>query len=269
MTTPADHVRRYYATFDEAGRLGSPEGALELRRTLAVLDRHLPPASRVLDLGGGPGRYAAELVERGHRVVLADLSPEQLALAREELGDHPAVESIDEVDARDLGRYGDGSFDAVLALGPFYHLTTDADRERAARETHRVLRAGGTAFVAFIPRTAGVLGLLERAARDASQVTADVLRTAAATGAFHNASPAGFQEGYYPQPEELVSLLEGAGFERLDTLSLKSIAHGRAAEVASLAPPLQAAVEELVDSLARRPEVVATCGHALAVAKKR
>jgi len=40
-------------------------------------------AARLLDCGGGPGRYAVELARRGYRVTLFDLSEGNLALARE------------------------------------------------------------------------------------------------------------------------------------------------------------------------------------------
>lgn len=94
--TNTDKVRAYYATFDEWSRLDSPEGAREFARALEILTERLSPGSRVLDLGGGPGRYAIELAHRGHRVVLADLSRAQLEVARQrvaaagvDLGGHP------------------------------------------------------------------------------------------------------------------------------------------------------------------------------------
>ena len=42
-----------------------------------------PPPARVLDCGGGPGRYAVELARWGYDVTLFDLSAGNLALARE------------------------------------------------------------------------------------------------------------------------------------------------------------------------------------------
>ena len=49
-------------------------------------------------------------------------------------------------------RYNKNSFDAVLSMGPFYHLPDPADRERAADELLRVLQPGGLAFGAFLTR---------------------------------------------------------------------------------------------------------------------
>src|SRR5204863_7793335 len=168
----------YYSGFDEWGRLESPAGALEFSRTMQILHAHLASSSRILDLGGGPGRYAIELAKRGHRVVLADLSPELLEQARARIASLPDVrgriDSVDEVSAEDLGRYADESFEAVAAFGPFYHLVSERERASAAREIARVLKVGGLTFVAFVPRITGIVGLIGRAAERLVAVAADV-----------------------------------------------------------------------------------------------
>jgi SAM-dependent methyltransferase len=274
VDTQLDRIRAYYASFDEWRRLDTPEGARELTRALEILADQLAPGARVLDLGGGPGRYAIELASRGHRVVLADLSPELLAVARQRVAaiDLPGVdgciEAFDVVDAADLGRYADGSFDAVIAFGPFYHLVGEAERRRAAAEIHRVLVSQGQAFIAFIPRLSGLIALIDRAASQPAQVPDAVLRTAADTGVFSNPTLSGFQEGYYPLPVEIAQLFVASGFRVEDMLSLKSIASDRAAQLARLEPAAKAEVERLARALCRRPEIIATCGHALLVVKR-
>jgi ubiquinone/menaquinone biosynthesis C-methylase UbiE len=270
VETNLDKIRAYYASFDEWGRLDAPEGARELARALEILADKLAPGARVLDLGGGPGRYAIELARRGHRVVLADLSPELLEVARRRVAeaDLPGVESFDVVDATDLGRYADGSFDAVVALGPFYHLVADAERRRSVAEIRRVLVSHGQAFIAFIPRLSGLIALIDRAATKPAQVPEAVLQTAADTGVFSNPATSGFQEGYYPLPSEIEQLFVTSGFRLEDMLSLKSIANDRAHHVARLEPTVSAEVERLARALCRRPEIIATCGHALLVARK-
>lgn len=109
----------------------------------------------MLDIGGGPGRYTLWLAECGYQVTLADLSPELIKIAREKVAASSVASRVEEMivaDACDLSRWDTGSFDAVLALGPFYHLPDPADRDSAARELVRVLRPGGIAFVALMPR---------------------------------------------------------------------------------------------------------------------
>ncbi|MEO1367530.1 MAG: class I SAM-dependent methyltransferase, partial [Acidobacteriota bacterium] len=129
----------------------------------SALDDELPPASCVLDIGAGPGRYALEMARAGHRVTVGDISPAMLEQAQHRLADAGfapgaaagggGVDAVLELDARDLGRFDDGSFDAVVAFGPFYHLQDAADRRRAAAEAARVLRPGGLLFAVFMPRT--------------------------------------------------------------------------------------------------------------------
>ena len=104
---------------------------MEYAVTRKMLSKYLKPNSRILDIGGGPGRYAIWLAKHGHRVVLADLSPQLLSIARaklDEAGVSASVEEIIEADACDLSHWQDDSFDAVLSLGPFYHLPGESDR---------------------------------------------------------------------------------------------------------------------------------------------
>ncbi|HSR99623.1 MAG TPA: methyltransferase domain-containing protein [Kofleriaceae bacterium] len=269
MESNLDKIRAYYASFDEWGRLDSPEGARELTHALEILADKLPPGARVLDLGGGPGRYAIELAKRGHRVVLADLSPALVEVARQRVAEAAVtLEAFDIVHAADLGRYADQSFDAVLAFGPFYHLVAEAERRQATAEIRRVLAPHGQAFIAFIPRLAGVIALIDRAANRPAQVPDATLRAAADTGAFLNPTTSGFQEGYYPHPSEIEELFAAAGFQIDDMLSLRSITNDRAHHVARLEPAARAEVERLARALCRRPEIIATCGHALLVVRR-
>ncbi len=124
---------------------------------------HLEPNSRVLDIGAGPGDYTIDLAQAGHRVVAGDVSRTQVEVARRRVEaaglappwspDGGLVEAVLTLDAVDLGRFDDASFDAVVAFGPFYHLTEESDRTLAAREVARVLRPGGRLFATFMPRT--------------------------------------------------------------------------------------------------------------------
>src|SRR2546422_2084037 len=141
-------VRKFYSISAEREwmRLEHPtEGRLEFAVHKAWIGRFLPPApARILDIGGGPGRYSIWLAERGYRVTLADLSPELLALAKEKAGEAGVeLERIVEVNAMDLSPFGAESFDAVLCMGPLYHLIEEADRRAVVSELFRVLKPGG------------------------------------------------------------------------------------------------------------------------------
>lgn len=57
------------------GRLDLPGFRLELLSTVRLIEKHFPPAGKIADIGSGPGRYAVELLKRGYRVTLVELSP--------------------------------------------------------------------------------------------------------------------------------------------------------------------------------------------------
>jgi ubiquinone/menaquinone biosynthesis C-methylase UbiE len=196
----------HYRVYDEDDRL---EGHwIERVRTQAVLDRVLPePPLDVLDVGGGTGVHSAWLAERGHRVTLVDAMAEHVdqAAAR---GGFAAVVG----DARAL-EHGDEGFDAVLLLGPLYHLTEPADRATALAEARRVLRPGGVLFAGAVSYAASLLdGVGQGWMTDEAFV--EIVRGDLATGQHRNptADPRWFTTTYFHRPEALRAEVEGAGF---------------------------------------------------------
>ena len=155
---PADAIAHYDES-NEAGRLEQGAGRLEYARTRELLTRFLPsPPARVLDVGGGPGAYAFDLAGAGYEVHLVDAVPRHVEQARDASArrpDHPLA-SMAVGDARDLDHDG-GSMDAVLLLGPLYHITDRDGRVRALSEAARVLRDGGIVMAAAISRFASLL----------------------------------------------------------------------------------------------------------------
>jgi ubiquinone/menaquinone biosynthesis C-methylase UbiE len=137
------------------------QARLEFIVTRFALDRHLPspsPPFRILDAGGGPGRYTMTLAETGYRVSLLDLSPNLIELARKRIESLPRatqalIEEVTTGSITDLTRYADASFDVVLCLGgPLSHLINRSDRDQALKELRRVLKADGTLFVSVMGR---------------------------------------------------------------------------------------------------------------------
>jgi len=153
-------VVRHYEASREEDRLAGGLRELELVRTREILRRHLPvPPRRVLDVGGGTGIHAAWLLDDGYQVHLVDLTPRHVDEALARLGGRGLTAGLG--DARRLPR-ADDSFDAVLVLGPLYHLHETNDRVAALREARRVVRVGGLVAVAAINRFASLFDGLVR-----------------------------------------------------------------------------------------------------------
>lgn len=204
-------VRAYYEQGREAGRLGGglPSGPLEFIRTQELIERHLPTGRHltILDVGGGPGAYAAWLAERGHEVHLVDPVDLHVEQAR---GVHPRV-TVEAGDARSLSQR-DASFDVVLLFGPLYHLLDRGDRVGALAEARRVLRGGGLLFAAAIARFAALMDLLIRVNRLHEPAIFDVAMESARTGVFRGAAGGLFTNAYFHLPDELLAEIEDAGF---------------------------------------------------------
>src|SRR5579871_759162 len=155
-------IVEYYGVSDEDSRLRSGYFQLEYARTQELILRHLPPPPiTIIDAGGGAGVYAFWLARRGYRVHLIDVVPkhvEQARMASAIQAEH-LLASAEVGDARLLA-HADASADAVLLLGPLYHLVEKEDRLACLREAHRVLRPGGFVWGAGISHFASLLDSL-------------------------------------------------------------------------------------------------------------
>ena len=99
-----------------------------------------------MDVGGGTGPYAFWLSDLGYEVHLVDAMPLHIEIARKKSEEaRSPLASVEVGDARSL-QWQDATVDAVLLMGPLYHLTARADRLRALAEARRVLRPGGMVF---------------------------------------------------------------------------------------------------------------------------
>jgi SAM-dependent methyltransferase len=134
-------------------------GPVERAMTERVLARLVPPRAVVADVGVGAGHYDEFLARRGCGLHLADVSQRLLQTALDRLrgcGCSGCVVNAVTASATDLGHLADGCCDAVLLLGPLYHLQTLAERRLAVSEGYRILRPGGVVLAAAISRLAGL-----------------------------------------------------------------------------------------------------------------
>ena len=149
-TIDREVLDRYNAGI-EKGRLHKGLGLIEFARSKELIYEFLPPPPAVIyDIGGAYGEYACDLAAHGYEVHLFDLSKTHIELAHElekEKGVHLASAMI--ADARNIPRE-DASADAILLMGPLYHIVDREERILCLKECHRLLKPGGLLFTAAI-----------------------------------------------------------------------------------------------------------------------
>jgi ubiquinone/menaquinone biosynthesis C-methylase UbiE len=257
----------YYAEGLEVERLGVL-ARLEFVRTKELLARHLPaPPAVVLDVGGGPGAYAHWLTAQDYRVHLLDPIELHVAQARDAPG--ARLESAQVGDARALP-FPDGAADAVLALGPLYHLPEADDRTRALSEARRVLRPGGVLAAAAISRFASTIDGLYQGFL-AEPAFERIVERNLRDGRHENPErrPHWFTTTYFHLPGELAAEVHAAGF-RLDALIA---VEGPAAFLADVGewladPPRRAALLRAIRRVEAEETLLGASPHFLALASK-
>lgn len=273
VVRPTGSLRNYYREYDEWGRLvRDAYHALEYETTLCYLQKYLPPRGRILDAGGGPGRYTIALARKGYDVVLLDVVPELLERAKKEIQKAritSRVKGILEGSISDLSGFPDRSFDAVLCLGgPLGHLVERHDRDRALREMVRVAKKGAPVFVSVIGR-AGRLVNGTVFPRHDWEVEIGLHRKVFRTGAYDGAL--GFAPCHFFWPEELQRELESAGLCVLESAGLEGIASTHKRELNAMAkarPRGYRAWKRFHLESCAHPAIVANSEHFLVVARR-
>jgi ubiquinone/menaquinone biosynthesis C-methylase UbiE len=263
----------HYGQVSESSRLGTGVSQLERARTEELILRHLPPAPAVIvDVGGAAGTYALWLASRGYRVHLVDLVPkhvEQARAASAKQADFPLV-SAEVGDARQLS-FPDNSADAILLLGPLYHLLDREDRVTALREAHRVVRRGGFAWGAAISRFASFFDSLSTGFFS-DPLFIPILARDLAEGQHRNSTdnPVYFTDSFFHRPGELSREFLAAGFEVVEVLAIEGPGWlARDFDRLWKDPEQRNRLLEYVRKVEREPSILGASGHIMCIGRKR
>ena len=141
-------LEQYYNLYDEDGRLASKHGKVEFITTMKYIHDYVKPGAKVLEVGAETGRYSIALSREGYQVQAMELIEHNIEVFKSKLTDNEHID-IKQGNALDLSVYDNNSFDAVLILGPMYHLYNEEDKVQVLNEAKRILKKDGYIFVAY------------------------------------------------------------------------------------------------------------------------
>ncbi|HTH14053.1 MAG TPA: class I SAM-dependent methyltransferase [Spirochaetia bacterium] len=272
MTKSETTIRRYYDDAPDREWERFDRHPLEFEVTKRLLSRHLGDGPReILDVGGGPGRYALWLAQAGHRVSLVDLSPGNVDFARAmaaQLGVTQASFAVG--NALDLGAVTGGkTFDVVLLFGPLYHLLEESERIRAVDQALESLRPGGLFAAGFISCYAPSFYAFKHCPQ-ALVGSVDQYHGWTVDGRNPVAEDhAGFTDAHFTSPAEVNRLMERFGLEKIGLYSAEGFLMPFEEGLKTATPEVLGACLDLAMRLIDREELTVLGEHFLYLGRKR
>lgn len=261
-----DVIETYEHYREEERLTTNPARRLEYLTTVRILDRLIPKGTRVLDCAAGTGLYAFHLAERECQVTATDLTPRHVALMRKQLEGKSYTMETAVMDATDLSAFGDDSFDAVLNMGPLYHLTEEEQRDRCLSECCRVLKPGGLLFTAYIPR---FFILQYTALRSENGLSRELMEQLRETGELRHQDEGCFwTDTYYATEEEMTRRYQEKGLEVVDHFAQDGLAPLFAEEVDSWSEERLQRWQEHHFAVCREPSTLGMSNHVMIVGRR-
>lgn len=148
-----NYVAESYEKYKEEDRLTTNNARkIEFLTTVRAFHEHFPETGKLLDCAAGAGIYSFYFDDRGYDATALDLTPRHIKLIGERIQATNSSMKAAVNDACNLSRYDDNTFDVVLCMGPIYHITDPALRQKCLDECKRVLKPGGFIAVAYVNR---------------------------------------------------------------------------------------------------------------------
>ncbi|WP_170138857.1 class I SAM-dependent methyltransferase [Oceanobacillus chungangensis] len=259
-------VRKFYdeTVKDEWERLDRHKVEFEI--TKRYLNRYIKPKDKVLDLGGGPGKYSLYLANLGCDVTLADLSDKNVAFALNKANEQGVTIKGLQVDGRDLSAIRDGQFDYVLCMGPMYHLKSEEDRAKTIRECLKKLKPNGIIFVAFISSYSFVWDYLIR--------NPDFILNSDRKSELNKIvdgkdfAGEGFSDNFYISPKNVLPFFIQFNLEKLHLLNNESFLYLREPELIGRKPEVINAWLDLAEQVCGREDLLSMAEHLMYIGRK-
>lgn len=219
------NIEVFYNKVSEETRLEKGMGVFEFERIKSLIEKYLSTSSsKIIDVGGGTGKYAEWLAKKGHDIHLVEPIAKHLQLAENRVKKLKNEFLVHLGESRKLD-FPNNYADHIILHGPLYHLQRKEDRQSTIIEARRVLKNGGIILGFAINYTASTLvGLLNGLIHKRSFF--EMCKLELTTG-IHNPPddfPWLLTEAYYHKPEQLKEEFLQQDLTYLNTYAVEGMA---------------------------------------------
>ena len=263
-----DAVKDSYEHYREEDRLSTNNARrIEWITTVRAFRELFPPNGKILDCAAGTGAYAFYFAQKGYDVTATDLTPRHIGYIRNHLEGKPYHIGTGVRDAADLSCFENETFDIVLCMGPFYHITEERVRRKCLAECLRVLKAGGLLAVAYISR---FFVFPYVASSDTRYLNAELAEKLRETGALVHDDPLCFwTDNYFAAPEEMERLFTDAGLQTVDHFAQDGISPFLREKVDAFSAEQFSVWCDYHYAVCREKSILGAGNHALIVGRKQ
>ncbi|SMG13123.1 class I SAM-dependent methyltransferase [Sphingobacterium psychroaquaticum] len=218
-------IELFYNRASEETRLDRGMGVFEFERIKSLVEKYIPTSSsKIIDIGGGTGKYSEWLAKKGHHVHLVEPVSKHIQIAQNRANRLKNKFSVHLGEGRKL-EFPNDYADLIILHGPLYHLQKKEDRDLAISEAKRILKNDGIILGFAINYTASTLvGLLNGLIH--KKPFFEMCKEELVWG-MHNPPddfPWLLAEAFYHKPEQLKDEFINQGLTYLNTYAVEGMA---------------------------------------------
>ena len=264
-------VEEYYDNIAEREWERMSRHKVEFDIMKRYLKEYITGKSRILDAGGGPGRFSIHLAEQGHQVKLLDLSSGNIELAKKKAKEYQVeIEEFIHGNVLDLSDNVSGQYDVVLCMGPLYHLVDEKDREKAIQECLKKLAPGGLLFVAFISAYAPIIDFIKHYPEEIVNYEKEDLLGYLKDGTnIVSEDNPGFTTAYFMHPEKIEGFMDNFDLDKKVITGLEGITAQSEEKINSLSSEAYEKWLDIIYETSTDPMTWSTCEHFLYIGQKK
>lgn len=267
MGESRDIIKNYYNQNSRLEWERLERHPFEFAITTRMMDRYIQAGDSILDIGGGPGRYSLHYLEKGHPVILTDLSQGNIDHALQMAAERGLSLRAAACDALQIDQHVDVTFDHVFLMGPIYHLLEESERAQAVRAALAMLKPGGLLYASFLMMFSGVIYFL----REAPEMILDLGEKVWLDAVRNQISWGGdaFTRAFFFDQDAILPFMQQFDLEILHFFGQEGITSNHNARLLEQSEEVQNAWIDLSVELCEIPKYLSYSEHVMVIARKK